>query len=187
MSEATYPAEDDWRRGVLRLAPRQPILRGPGDLLSRSLEAFSATFPLTLTLYLLLLAPFDVAMAALADSGHGAWISLLQLAPMAWVTVAVTYAIAIRDRDGRIPTLGEAMNWGRIHWLRALGYMIVVGLVVFPGLLLLIVPGLILAAWLALVMPIVAFEGRGRPAVLQRSRELTIGYRKTLFWAIVVF
>src|SRR3712207_4889045 len=114
MSEPTHPAEDNWRRGVLRPAPRQPILRGVGDLLSRSVEAFWATFLLTLTLYLLLLAPFDVATAALADSGHASWISLLQLAPIGWVTMAVTYAIAIRDRDGRIPTLGEAMNWGRI-------------------------------------------------------------------------
>ena len=79
---------------------------------------------------------------------------------------------------------------GRIGSVIAVGIMS--GLCIGLGLVLLIVPGVIAFAWLAVSTPVAAIEGLKNSAALGRSRELARGHAlhvlgtMLLVWAIVV-
>jgi uncharacterized membrane protein len=60
------------------------------------------------------------------------------------------------------------------------------GLGIVLGLVLLIVPGLILMTWWALVIPVVVLEGSPAGAAFTRSRELVRGYGWNVFGVIVL-
>ena len=61
------------------------------------------------------------------------------------------------------------------------------GLVVFGGLLLLVVPGVIVACMLWVVVPVAVLEQRGGLEALRRSRELTKGLLGPVFGVVFVF
>lgn len=87
---------------------------------------------------------------------------------------------------GSFPTFGEV--WPRVT--PKLGALIITSLLagigVFFGLIMLIVPGLVLLTWWAVIAPVVMLEDKSGTAALGRSRELVRGHGWTVFGLIVV-
>jgi hypothetical protein len=126
--------------------------------------------------------------------GHGAGAaSLLALVTVVvsfvgtfWLQGALVYAVD-DVRDGRIDTtVGEVFERVRPY----LGTLIVAGIVagfgIAIGLVLLIVPGLVLLTWWALLVPVIVLEKKPMGEAFGRSRELVRGHGWTVFAVVIV-
>ena len=112
--------------------------------------------------------------------------AVISLVGLFWVQGALVKAVE-DIRDGRADlSLGETFDRVRPQ----LGSIVVAGLLaglgIVVGLVLLIVPGLILMTWWALVIPVVVLEGSAAGAAFSRSRELVRGYAWNVFGVIVL-
>ncbi len=99
---------------------------------------------------------------------------------------AITYA-TVMDLNGRRASFGEALSTG----LRSVGPLFVIAIVygigVGLGLLLLIVPGLMLLAAWAVIVPSRVIENTPIMTTFSRSSELTRGHRWPIFGIYIVF
>jgi hypothetical protein len=87
-------------------------------------------------------------------------------------------ALVVSERDGEphpLPELVKSLPYGRLI-VADLIYVLLVSL----GLLLLVVPGLVVLTWFALVAPAVKLEGLGVVEALRRSRALV----RPRFWSV---
>lgn len=103
-----------------------------------------------------------------------------------WVQGALTQAVD-DIRDGRADlSLGE--TFARVR--PRLGAIVVAGLLaglgIALGLILLIIPGLVLLTWWAVIIPVVVLEGRSAGEAFGRSRELVRGFGWNVFGVIVL-
>jgi hypothetical protein len=127
------------------------------------------------------------ALLALVLGWFGALLgAVISLVGLFWVQGALVKAVE-DIRDGRADlSLGETFDRVRPQ----LGSIIVAGLLaglgIVVGLVLLIVPGLVLMTWWALVIPVVVLEGSAAGAAFTRSRELVRGYAWNVFGVIVL-
>ena len=87
---------------------------------------------------------------------------------------------------GRRVTVGECLSQGLKRLGAALGVAILSGIGIALGMILLFVPGLILATMWAVAIPVAVVEERGVTASLSRSQELTSGRRWRVFGAYLV-
>lgn len=94
---------------------------------------------------------------------------------------------AVNSFNGKKTAFGDAFNVGVQAFLPLLGLAIVASVGMGLGLILLIVPGVILAVMWSVGAPVVVVERRGVTASLQRSRVLTKGYRWQVFGLIVIY
>lgn len=99
---------------------------------------------------------------------------------------AIVYG-TVNTFNGRKVTLGAAMGVGFKNFLPLLGLAIIFSLAVGLGMVLLIVPGLILAVLWSVAAPALVVEKRSIFNSLQRSRDLTRGYRWQIFGLIVIY
>lgn len=103
-----------------------------------------------------------------------------------WVQGALVFAV--KDaRDGAVTASNEEI----LRKVRPfLGILIVAGIIagfgVAIGLVLLIVPGLVLLTWWALVVPVIVLEGRRVVASFGRSRALVRGHGWTVFGVVII-
>jgi hypothetical protein len=141
--------------------------------------------PIALAVYLLL-SVFSVLLALLLG-----WLGLIagafvSLAGIFWLQGALV--VAVEDiRDGRADlSIGETLARvrPRMNTLAVAGILAALGIVV--GLLLLIVPGLVLFTWWALIVPVIMLEGASVRRSFGRSRELVRGHGWSVFGLIVV-
>ena len=100
-------------------------------------------------------------------------------------TGAITYGVFQQLRGTGASFLGCCAVGAR-RILPVLGVSILVGLAIFGGTLLLIVPGIIAALTLYVAVPCTVVEEAGVVTSLRRSRELTRGYRGQLFGLTIV-
>lgn len=89
--------------------------------------------------------------------------------------------------NGRKTGLGEAMGVGARAFFPLLGLGILASLGIGFGLILLIVPGVILAVLWSVATPAVVVEKRGVFGSFQRSRELTRGNRWNVLGLMVIY
>lgn len=94
---------------------------------------------------------------------------------------------AVNGFNGKTTAFGDAFNVGVQNFLPLLGLAIVASIGMMLGFLLLIVPGIILSVMWSVGAPCVVVEKRGVFASLQRSRELTKGYRWQVFGLLVIY
>jgi hypothetical protein len=120
----------------------------------------------------------------------GAWGALagaiVLLIGIFWLTGALVLAVADL-RDGRAD-FGIADTFSKV-WPRVwplLGASILAGLGIAAGLVLLIVPGLILLTWWALIPPAIVLENRGVFESFGRSRELVRGNGWSVFGILII-
>jgi hypothetical protein len=141
--------------------------------------------PIALAVYLLL-SLFSALLALLLG-----WLGLIagafvSLAGIFWLQGALV--VAAEDiRDGRADlSLGETLARvrPRMNTLAVAGIVAALGIVI--GLLLLIVPGLLLFTWWALIVPVIMLEGASVGQSFGRSRELVRGHGWSVFGLIVV-
>jgi len=95
----------------------------------------------------------------------------------------VVAAIVVDERAGERRRLTEVL--AHIPLLRLLGADLLLGLAVVLGLLLLVVPGLVVLTWFALVAPVIEVERSGVRAAFGRSRALVRGHFWLVFWIVI--
>jgi hypothetical protein len=183
------------------VAPTAPEVT-VGSLLSRTFGVWSRSlwrffgFTLVLLIPVFLLAALGgVLVASRAAAGEiprpGAMAAVFAvLVPLMVVVSAVqmgglTHG-GVRGLAGQPVRIGGMFSSGFGRILPLVGAMIVVGVCVMLGLVLLIVPGVILACGFSTVFAVVVAERKGPLEAMARSWELTRGHRGTYFLAVLV-
>jgi hypothetical protein len=145
----------------------------------RHLLPLAAAFYLVIaTITLLLTLAFGAVGGAIAALGS--------LVGYFWLAGALTEAVA-DIRDGRADlSLQETFGrvWPRVWTL--LGAGLLAGLGIALGLVLLIVPGLLLLTWWAVISPTIVLENKGVMESFGRSRELVRGYGWPVFGVVIL-
>jgi hypothetical protein len=110
----------------------------------------------------------------------------VSLVAVFWLQAALVKAVEdIRD-DRADLSLSETFAAAREHLAAVVvaGLLAALGIVV--GLILLIVPGLVLMTWWAVIVPAIVLEDRAAGESFSRSRELVRGYAWGVFGVIVL-
>jgi hypothetical protein len=140
---------------------------------------FRARFWRTLVIVALVLAPLELAIAVLDPDfnslapGWWAWVgftSAITLLAFPWVIGALVHDVAER---GRTATESYTRTWDRLPDLVISAVVTTVGILL--GTIALVVPGLILIARWALVVPLIVLERAPWRLALSRSNELVRG------------
>jgi len=98
-----------------------------------------------------------------------------------WLQGALVFAVQ-DARDGSLDATNDEILHRVKPFLRTLVLAgLLAGLGVAAGLVLLIVPGLVLLTWWALISPVVVLEGTTTREAFGRSRELVRGHAWTVF------
>jgi hypothetical protein len=87
---------------------------------------------------------------------------------------ALTHSVS-KQYLGEDVTIGVAYRYVGKRLLRLIGAAILVGLIVFAGLLLFVVPGIIFSLWYAIVVPVIIEEDCRVTEALSRSKNLVAG------------
>jgi hypothetical protein len=171
---AAPPFDSAWRvlgRSFLLFARNLPFIAAvtlavflPGKLLTQFL-CYVLDVPVEGVLSYVLLDTSDLVLGALA-------------------VPAIVYGLVARLRTGRTPPVGECLRWGRRLWGRMLWNKFKVEITVLLWSLLLFVPGILAMVRLSLTEQALAVEGDSCPNPLERSRELTAGYRWRTFFVL---
>ncbi len=98
-----------------------------------------------------------------------------------WARVASFYAIKEDNMDVKKALSKAWGNMGPFFWVSFL-----MGLAIFAGFLLFIVPGIIFAVWFAFSLYIFVFEGARGTEALKKSKELVKGNWWPVFGRIIV-
>lgn len=168
-------------------AAAQPI--GARDVLGEAWQLYRGQWrhlvPIALVVYLLL-AAFTLFLVLLLGPLGMLVSGFVALAGVFWLQGALV--VAVDDiRDGRADlTLGETLRrvGPRMNTLGFAGVLAALGIAV--GLALLIVPGLLLLTWWALIVPAIMLEGRSVTGSFGRSRELVRGNGWSVFRLILL-
>lgn len=113
-------------------------------------------------------------------------VSILSIIGLFLVQAALVEAVS-DIRDGRVDmTLGETFSRGASRILPVAGAGILAGIAIAIGLILLIIPGLILLTWWAVIVPVIVLEGVGALGSFSRSRDLVRGHDFQVFGVIIL-
>lgn len=104
-----------------------------------------------------------------------------------FVLQGVVVKAAVNGFNGKKTELGDAFGVGLRMFFPLLGLGIVASIGIGIAFVLLIVPGLILSVFWSVAAPAVVVEKRGVFDALQRSRDLTRGYRWPVFGLLVIY
>jgi hypothetical protein len=175
-----------------------------GRVLSRTMEIFARNWAVFLLFGLLAVGvpqilsglmvanaigtvnPLDPGAAFAMFASPLYWLSLL-------ISVAATYFLqagivhaSLMDFNNRKPSFNDALQAGLRYMLPLLGLAILSFLGIYVGMILLIVPGIILAIMWSVTVPILIEEKTGVMGSFGRSRALTKGSRWSIFGLFVV-
>ena len=106
--------------------------------------------------------------------------SLINLVGVYVLQAALIHGV-VADLNGRKASFGDCLATGFRFFLPVLAIAILTGLGVAVGLVLLIVPGVLLALAWAVNVPVEVVERRGVFGAFGRSAELTRGHRGAIF------
>lgn len=112
-------------------------------------------------------------------------ITMLSVLAGSLVTAALTYGVVMDVQGQRIST-GSCLSNGLLRALPALGVVIASSIAIMGGMMLLIVPGVIVACMLYVAVPASVMERPGIFGALRRSRELTAGHRLEVFGILLL-
>lgn len=160
-----------------------------GGVFDRTSEIYKATFSTVWLVALVIMLPTAIIVAILGDGALQIIGSLVTMAASAWLVGSIVRVVEDVEADGRVDKgVGEVLGsvWPLLISLILL--QIVVGILVFVGMIFLIVPGVILALMWIVSVPSMVVESRGVFEAMSRSSELTSGNRmRILAIGIVVF
>lgn len=127
------------------------------------------------------------ALLAAALTWLGAILAaFISLVAVFWLQAALVKAVD-DVRDGRADlSLGETFAAAREHLTAVVVAGILAALGIVVGLILLIVPGLVLMTWWAVIVPTIVLENKRAGESFTRSRELVRGYGWSVFGVIVL-
>jgi hypothetical protein len=165
-----------------------------GEVLSDTFAVIGRAFVLLANVSVMLIAiPAVVRIAGVVLTPLSPAFTLLSalgtLATAVGVLLAygVIFQLAMQDLHGQSPQTEALFKLAFRKFLPLLGLTILLGIGVFLGCLLLVVPGFILALAWAVAMPALVIEDRGVFSAFRRSAELTRGRRWSIFllWFLV--
>jgi len=164
-----------------------------GSVLSRSLSTLFKNLVPFVVIGLIVYVPVFVAQIFLtsgvtAEQGPDAKQAvsvLIRFIAEFVVTGALVYGVFQSLRQKPVE-LSECLSVGLARLLPVIGVGILVAILIWLGLLLLIVPGIILACMLYVAVPVAVVEKPGVFASLSRSADLTKGHRWTIFAIFLV-
>jgi hypothetical protein len=141
--------------------------------------------PIAFVIYLVAAALEAVLIGLLG--AFGAFLAFI-VSVLSVFVLQATLVKAVEDvRDGRVElSLAETVQAARPRVGTVAGASILAGIAVAIGLLLLIVPGLVLITFLALIVPVIVLEGRGVTEAFRRSTDLVRGHGWAMFGVLVL-
>jgi hypothetical protein len=184
--------ERDFRQGRLAIDFAVPPFESAWRVLGHSFLLFAGNLPFiaaaTLAVFLpgKLLTQFLGYLLDIPVEGVLSYV-LLDLSDLvlgALVVSAIVYGLVARLRTGRTPPVGDCLRWGRRLWGRMLWNKFKVEITVLLWSLLIFVPGILAMVRLSLTEPALAVEADSCANPLERSRELTAGYRWRIFFVL---
>jgi hypothetical protein len=150
-----------------------------GGVFEKTTDIYKQCFGTVWVVALILMIPSAIIVAILGNDGILGLIgSLVNLAASAWLVGSIVRIVQDVEADGRVDlSVGDILGsvWPRLISLILLE--IVVGILIAIGLLLLIVPGVILALMWIAAIPAMVVEERGVFESMTRSSDLTRGNR----------
>jgi Membrane domain of glycerophosphoryl diester phosphodiesterase len=153
------------------------------DVVGQTWRLFRSRFWRTLLIVALLLAPVELAVElidpSLAEDDWWLWVATtaaLTLIAFPWVFGAVVHDVAVGDR---LPTDAYSKTAGRLPDLAISALVTTVGILL--GTMALVVPGLLLMARWAVIVPLIVLEGASWRRALARSNDLVRGRT----WSVV--
>lgn len=163
----------------------------PGEVIGSVIETYGAQAGLLIPAAVVVFAPVAVLDGLLSTSDADAGLAVLGIAVALIGTFWFQGMVieAVRDiQDGRRDfTLGGLFR----SVMPVLGTLVVAGVLagvgVVIGLVLLIVPGLLLLTWWAVLAPVIVVERTGVGSAFGRSRDLVRGNGWPVFGVIIFF
>ena len=125
------------------------------------------------------------AVTALTSPLYDIGSTLLSMVLGSVVSGALVYGV-LQEIRGNHVNVSDCFSAGLKYVLPVIGIGFVSGIAVFVASILCLVPGLILATMWYVAVPATVVEGVGVFAALQRSSDLTSGYRWPVFGFLVV-
>jgi hypothetical protein len=110
---------------------------------------------------------------------------ILKLLLSSLLTATLTFGV-VKELQGERASIGACVATGFKRMLPALGVGIVTGLAIVGGLILIIIPGIIALCMLYVATPVSVIEKPGVFDSLRRSRELTSGYKGSIFGIVFI-
>lgn len=174
----------------------------PFQILSQSIRLFASNFIYFLKFWLVQLGisflaaiaviiPF-VAGGVLASSGNlQPWMIILGIVAVLGVLVVFIWlagAMYVQLKsviDKSVLPIGDILKGGWQIAGKVFFTSLLVGLLVFVGIILLVIPGLIFAIWFSLAIPAFIFEGTWGWSALSRSRQLVKGRYWKAVWYVI--
>lgn len=159
-----------------------------GDVLAKSLHIIGRHPVAFLAVNLLTSLPVLVIMIATSDVSEQSTVLDLLTAPISFVLVCLAQAMTIqgtwRALHGEPFLTRDALSSALPRLLPSIGAAILSMVLILTGFAALFIPGLIAICFLYVTLPACAVEGKGAVESMERSGELTKGYRLTI---LVVF
>ncbi len=159
-----------------------------GEVLSKTWSLFVWNVVELVSVVAVIYSPYILYVLIRGGSVHRIEASLpfllaVILSPIA--TAATTWVVLQRWLNRRV-SVAEAVQHGLANLGTYVGVGVVAGLAIAAGLLLLVVPGVVVACMLAVAAPAVVVERGDVRAALQRSVDLTRDHRMEIFWTLLV-
>ncbi|MGH2751572.1 MAG: hypothetical protein ACRDJV_15700 [Actinomycetota bacterium] len=162
--------------------PTQGVISEAFDLYKKH---FAHLFVTALVVYLAI-AILSVLLVAIGGLVGALLSAILSVAAVFIVQAALVEAVA-DIRDGRADlSVGDTLKRGASRIGSVAGASILAGIAIAIGLLLLIVPGLVLITWWAVIVPAIVLERVGAMDSFGRSRNLVRGHDFQVFGVIVL-
>ena len=154
-----------------------------GRVFNRTVGVLSRNFPIYFAVAALAAVP-----KAIVDKTSGGWqfLIFILMAIAGPLALAIMAQAAFTDMSGRPVSLSEAVRVVFRRFLPLLGLTICMGLAIFLGFLLLIVPGVILVIMWYVATPAFVIERLDISASMARSSALTKGHRWGIFGMLIL-
>lgn len=159
-----------------------------GDVLSSAFSVTVKGFLPFLLIGLIVYIPLFLLVAVAVSTASPVLFSALALLGMAFsyvVAGAITFGV-VQALKGNQISISESLSVGFQRMFPVLLVSLVVGLCVIAGLLLLVIPGIILAIMLFVAVPAAVIEKPGVFGAIDRSMALTKGYRWQIFFIALI-
>ncbi len=167
--------------GSTEPAPTRPIELTVGGFLERALRIWGENWVAAAVCAICLGIPYSIINLLSQDARHKNFIVSLALMIVGLVmnqlVTAMLMLFTMRSLQGKKASFGEAQQLALKRFFPLLGTSMLYGFIIAIGILLLIIPGIIFGLWYAVAIPVAVMESKSGMGALERSKELTDGYR----------
>jgi hypothetical protein len=155
------------------------------EIVDATFRFYRTNLSTIVTVAILITAP-PAIIKVVAPGGFEPFIDLVANLLIPIAQGAITAIVAAAVERGEALDVGEALRSTRDRRGSLIAVQIASGLMVFIGLILLVVPGLIAVAWTAVCVPVVTIERLDYSRAIDRSRALARGRWKHVLGTLLL-